>query len=86
MILFLLTSATAVGSSEDGTLLYCAKGSEQLSDIVFCLLLAEHSHEQLSVCGSAACRNRENREKIQRNTLVYALGSRWISLIALFRH
>lgn len=35
-----LTSAASVGSTEDGALLYCAEGSEQLSDIVFSLLLA----------------------------------------------
>lgn len=45
-----LTFTCSVGSTKYGALLYCTKGRKQLSDIVFCLLLAEHTHEQLSVC------------------------------------
>lgn len=54
----LLTFAATVWTTEDGALLYCAKGSKQLSDIVFGLLFAEHPHEQLSVCelSLAECR------------------------------
>ncbi|KAF7388262.1 hypothetical protein HZH68_012204 [Vespula germanica] len=63
-----LTFAATVWTTEDGALLYCAKGSKQLSYIVFGLLFAQHSHEQLSVCGSLAeCRKRQ-REDLAANT------------------
>lgn len=45
-----ITFTGSVRSSKDGTLFYSSKGREQLSDILFSLLLAEHAHEQLSVC------------------------------------
>lgn len=46
-----ITFTGSVGASEDGALFYSSEGREQLSDILFSLLLAEHAHEQLSVCG-----------------------------------
>lgn len=45
------TFACSVWSSEDGALFYGAEWGEQLSDIFLGLLLTQHAHEQLSVCG-----------------------------------
>lgn len=71
-LMWKLTSAASVGSTEDGALLYCAESSKQLSDIVFSLLLAEHTNEQLSVCGSmtARCETEGTEKKKERIALV----------------
>lgn len=44
-----LTFTSAVWTSEDCTLFYCAKRRKQLADILFGLLFAEHPHEQFPV-------------------------------------
>lgn len=43
------TFTSTVWAPENRAFFYCTEGREQLSDIFFSLLLAEHAHEQLSV-------------------------------------
>lgn len=44
------TFTRAVGSSKYGALFYSTERRKQLADIFFCLLFAEHPHEQLAIC------------------------------------
>lgn len=43
-----LTFAGSVGTSKNGTLLYCTERGKELSDIFFGLLLTQHTHKQFS--------------------------------------
>jgi len=44
-----LTFASTVRPTKYGALLYSAEGMEDLSNIVFGLLFAEHANEQLAI-------------------------------------
>lgn len=59
--------AGAVGSSQDGALVYAAEGLEQPSDVFVALLLSKHPHKQLPVL----CKTREARSESTPITFQY---------------